>query len=175
MSCAGYASRTNDDVFLHDECEGDAVPSNDLGNQRRINEVLSSYWHMQRGERPYPLEQEIDVDHLMEIWDSCFLVRVESHAAERKYTYLHLGSALVTAYGGTLDDKEICEKLVFPSNMSLVHKFDEVVNRAAPILDESEFTNSRNVPVRYRSIMLPLGQQDGKVGFIIGGMRWKSY
>lgn len=151
------------------------MPSNDLGNQRRINEVLSSYWHMQRGARPFPLEQEIDVDPLMDIWDSCFLVRVDTQTSERKYHYLHLGSALVTAYGGTLDDQEICEKLVFPSNMSLVHKFDEVVNKASPILDESEFTNSRNVPVKYRSIMLPLGLPNGKIGFIIGGMRWKSF
>lgn len=151
------------------------MPSNDLGNQRRINEVLSSYWHMQRGDRPFPLEQEIDVDLLMDIWDSCFLVRVDTQTSERKYHYLHLGSALVTAYGGTLDDKEICEKLVFPSNMSLVHKFDEVVNKVSPILDEAEFTNSRNVPVKYRSIMLPLGLPNGKIGFIIGGMRWKSF
>ncbi len=151
------------------------MPSNDLGNQRRINEVLSGYWHMQRGDRPFPLEQDIDIDDIHDIWDSCFLVRLEPHLTDRKYTYLYLGNALVSAYGGSLDDREICEKLVFPSSMSLVHRFDEVVNKAAPVLDEGEFTNSRNVPVRYRSLMLPLGASNGKIGFIIGGMRWKSY
>ena len=150
------------------------MPSNDLGNQRRINEVLSSYWHMQRGDRRYPLEQEIDVDALSDIWDSCFLVRLEQ-LTDRRYTYLYLGSALVDAYGGNLNDREICEKLVFPSSFSMMHKFDEVVNKASPMLDESEFTNSRNIPVRYRSIMLPLGLPNGSIGFIIGGMRWKSF
>lgn len=151
------------------------MPSNDLGNQRRINEVLSSYWHMQRDARPYPLEQDMDVDALVDIWDSCFLVKLENSQSERRYTYLYLGSALVDAYGGSLEDREVCEKLVFPSSMSLVHKFDEVVNKATPVLDESEFTNSRNTPVRYRSIMLPLGLPTGGIGFIIGGMRWKSF
>ena len=151
------------------------MPSNDLSNQRRINEVLSSYWHMQCDGRPFPMETDIDIDTIHDIWDSCFLVRLDPHMADRRYTYLYLGPSLVDAYGGTLEDREICENLVFPSTMSLVHRFDEVVNAAKPILDEGEFVNSRNIPVRYRSIMLPLGQPNGKIGFILGGMRWKSY
>ena len=150
------------------------ITSNDLAEKRRINEFLKTYWEGLRRGRPYPYETEIDIRQLELIWDSCFLVRKED-GDEKPYNYLYLGTALINAYGDDLNEREVCERLIFPSSMSLVHRFDEVMHEGKPVLDESEFTNNSGMLIRYRSIMLPLAKENGTVGFIIGGMRWKAF
>lgn len=149
------------------------ITSNDLAEKRRVNEYLKTYWDGIRRGRPYPAESEIDIKQLEPIWDSCFLVRKEE--GDKPYNYLYLGSALIAAYGDDMNEREICEHLIFPSNMSLVHRFDEVVNEGKMVMEESEFTNTNNLLIRYRSVLLPLAKENGAVGFVIGGMRWKAF
>lgn len=150
------------------------ITSNDLAEKRRVNEYLKTYWDGIRRGRPYPAETEIDIKQLEPIWDSCFLVRKEE-GADKPYNYLYLGSALIAAYGDDMNEKEICEHLIFPSNMSLVHRFDEVVQEGKMVMEESEFQNTKGLLIRYRSVLLPLAKENGTVGFVIGGMRWKAF
>jgi hypothetical protein len=149
--------------------------SNETGSQQRINERLKTYWGELRGNRPYPCEKEIDFNAIEPIWKSCFLVK-RDETKQARFSYIYLGSDLIAAYGDDLSTREICERLVFPSSMPLMHKFDEVVNTQAPVEQEDEFTNTKGLHVKYRSLMLPLGNDEGTdVEFIIGGMRWKAY
>lgn len=144
------------------------------GNQR-INECLLEYWTQKKGDRLFPKEGEIDPGEIDEIWDSCFLVRTdEGEGSDYQYTYL--GQSLVEAYGDDLNNKEVCEKLIYPTCMSLVHKFDEVREKKQPVTEESEFTNTKGMLIKFRSCMLPLGKEGSDdVSFIIGGMKWKAF
>jgi hypothetical protein len=149
--------------------------ANETGSQQRINERLLAYWEGLRTGQFYPREKDIDFHDIEPIWASCFLVKRDETLATR-FAYIYLGSDLIAAYGDDLNQREICERLVFPSNMSLLHKFDEVVTTGAPVEQEGEFTNTKGLHIRYRSMMLPLGNDDNTdVQFIIGGMRWKAY
>ena len=145
--------------------------------KQRINEYLLAYWDVKRGERAFPFEKEIEPAELSEIWDSCFLVRFnEGVEDEGEFTYLYLGTALVEAYGG--DDasaRDICARLIFPSSMSLVHKFREIIQTGKPAEEINEFLNSKKLLVKYRSTMLPLADERGIVRYIIGGMKWKAF
>lgn len=148
------------------------------GREQRITEILETYWNRLRGKRPFPLESEVNTDtpELLLIWDSCFLVRIDYTNAEHPYNYVYLGEFLVKAYGG--EDavaKEVCEALVYPSTMSMVHKFKEVADKGEAVHQEGEFTNTVGELIKFRSAMLPLGGQDGEVGYILGGMKWKAY
>jgi hypothetical protein len=153
------------------------VNTQEYREKQRINEYLLAYWEVKRQGRPFPLEKEIEPAELSEIWDSCFLVRYNIGVEdENEFTYLYLGSALVEAYGG--DDasaRDICSKLIFPSSMSLVHKFREIVKVGKPAEEISEFLNNKKLMVKYRSTMLPLADEKGVVRYIIGGMKWKAF
>lgn len=146
--------------------------SNDPNDDRRITRVLLQYWETARGNRNCPSEQDIKVEELAAIWDSCFLVR-RQESAERPFSYLYLGKQLIEAYGDDLQEREICERLVFPSSMSLVDKFEEVVGNGEPISEEASFVNLKGMTILYRSILLPLSGESGGIDFVIGGMRWK--
>ncbi len=147
-----------------------------MSDKKRINEILEEYWLEIKGDAPYPAEADVDPEALSEIWDNCFLVKVDYDNSERPYEYVYLGESLIQAYGGDdMTEKEVCETLIYPSSHSLVHEFKEVVDSAKPVVDESEFTNSKGLLIKYRSNLLPLSAGGGGVDFIIGGMKWKAF
>ena len=143
---------------------------------RRINERIHQYWEDKKDGRAMPLEADIDPDEISDIWDSCFLVHVESGKDDQEFKYTYLGQSLIEAYGDDLNNKEVCEKLVYPSSMSLVHKFKEVITEQKPVIEDSEFTNTKGMLIKFRSCMLPLGKDsDSDVQYVIGGMKWKAF
>ena len=145
--------------------------------KQRINEILQEYWDSLKKGGEYPDESEVDPDALAEIWDHCFLVKVEHENIERPYEYVYLGESLIRAYGGDdVTEKDVAETLVYPSDKSLLHKFKEVVDSRQPVEEDSEFTNASDMVIKFRSNMLPLshGGEEG-VAFILGGMKWKAF
>lgn len=138
----------------------------------RITERLNDYWQGLCRGRSMPAEIDVVMDDLKDIWPSCFLVTVKPNG----FAYDYLGPSLISAYGDDLTGREITETLLYPHPPSLVNTFKNVVLNGAPSLDESEFVNSRGATVKYRSCVLPLSNgHDGKVAFLLGGMKWKAF
>ncbi len=150
------------------------------GAAQRITEQLLNYWLGVRGTRNAPSEYEIDIFSLSNVWDSCFLVKYQGQDAplEDRFAYLYLGEDLVEAYGDDLSQRDVCEALIYPSNLSLAESFQRVVDQQVPLEKDDEFTNANGLKVKYRSVLLPLLGKDAQqhdVVYILGGMRWKSY
>ncbi len=142
--------------------------------QARINETLEDYWRTLKGDKPMPYEKDIKPESIAGIWDSCFLISIVPEENPRlKYSYL--GQNLIEAYGDDLANKEVCEVLVYPTNDHLREKFEEVERTGAPTNEAGEFVNKNGAKVKYRSVLLPLAHDDGTVGFILGGMKWKMF
>lgn len=139
----------------------------------RINERLTDYWRDLCRGRPMPLESDVVMEDLKDLWDYCFLLSVKANG----FAYDYLGPSLVLAYGDDLTGKEITETLLYPHPPSLINTFKNVVLNAAPARDENEFTNSLGEKVKYRSCVLPLASAGDtkKVAFLLGGMKWKAF
>lgn len=139
---------------------------------QRINEQLEHYWNTVKGDRAMPLEGDINIPDLKDIWDYCFLVAVYPE----KYAYSHLGQKLVDAYGDDITGKEIAETLLEQHPTSLFSQFNKVVTSGQPSIDEDQFKNSRGMLIKYRACVLPLGSktQPG-VAYLLGGMKWKAW
>jgi hypothetical protein len=141
-------------------------------NHHRINEQLEHYWHEIRGDRAMPMEGDVNITKIKDIWDHCFLVNVHHD----KFAYSYLGPKLIEAYGDDLTGKEIATTLLEPHPHSLYSKFQQVVAQGAPTNDESEFKNSQGLNVKYRACIMPLGSPGHTgVAFLLGGMKWKAY
>lgn len=147
--------------------------SHDISN--RSNEKLLKYWDSLKKGRNFPSESQIDPDAIADIWDSCFLVSIDDVTRRLGYRYSYLGTDLIEAYGDDISNPDVAAKLVSSTNYSTAHKFDEVRQLKAPVIDESEFVNLRNVHIKYRTCMLPLGFNDNEVAHIIGCMSWRVY
>lgn len=142
--------------------------------QARINERLLEYWEALRGDRAFPLESEVKPEDIKEIWDACFLVAIVPEE-EPRYKYSYLGQDIIEAYGAEGESKEVCEQLVYPAPAPLTEQFLLIEEKGQTAKEDNEFTNAKGLHVKYRSVMLPLGNPDGSVGFILGGMKWKAF
>lgn len=140
----------------------------------RSHERLQQYWEELRGNRPFPAESELDPDDILDIWDSCFLISIDDVTRRLGYRYSYLGSALIEAYGDDIKNPDVALRLISTASLPIVKRFDEVVARQHPVIDESEFINLKHLKVRYRTCLVPLGQS-GHVTHILGCMRWKLY
>lgn len=148
------------------------VPFN---KKRRVNERLLEYWRKLKQDRPFPEEVEVNPEAIASIWESCFVVRVEDVEALNDFRYVYLGQSLVEAYGDDLNSKEVCERLAYPANNDLMKRFADVVNQKAPATEESEFTNTKGMVIKFRSCMVPLARDNPhEVGYILGAMSWKA-
>jgi hypothetical protein len=146
---------------------------NTPSHHARIDEQLEEYWQQLRGDRALPREDEIDPASIKDIWSACFLV---TSRFDGTFAYTYLGDALVEAYGDDLTGREIADTLLGAHPKSLLGSFEKAVRDGMPVTDEGEFVNSKGIPIKYRSCVLPLAGTHGEgVGFLLGGMKWKAY
>ena len=146
-----------------------------LDNEYRSHTKLQKYWNELRAGRPFPRESEIDPDAISDIWPSCFLVSLDEVTQRLGYRYSYMGHDLQEAYGEDAHNPDIVTKLVSTDASLMNKKFDEVVRTKKLVFDESEFVNLKHLKIRYRTCMLPLGNQKDNVAYILGCMRWKAY
>ncbi|MCC7259435.1 MAG: PAS domain-containing protein [Alphaproteobacteria bacterium] len=142
--------------------------------EHRAHYKLHQYWASLRGARLFPSESQIDPDAIEEIWPSCFLISIDAVTDRLGYKYSYLGHSLIEAYGGdSSSDPDIAMQLLATADMPMVKMFESVRSNFAPAVDESEFVNLKNLKVKYRTSLLPLGYKDDEVSHILGCMRWK--
>jgi hypothetical protein len=142
---------------------------------QRITEILYDYWNELRAGRAYPDEDKINPDAIASIWDYCFSISIIEKENTHSYRYDYLGSGLIDAFGDDITKKDISKQLLTTSNAPLVASFNKVVANKQAINEESQFTNSLGMVIKYRSCILPLGAKDDKVDYLIGAMKWRAF
>ena len=145
------------------------------GKERRVNEVLQSFWDTLRGEDAVPAEKDLDVALIDDIWDSCFMVEISHGDAKREYKYSYVGESIVEAYGDDLKGKEVYNQLMGTHTRHLLMKFETVVRSMQSVTDENEFRNLEGQMIKYRQCLVPFADSADKLSFILGSMTWRRY
>ncbi len=137
----------------------------------RITDLLNSYWDGLAKVDGVPKEDDIDASQLNPIWDDCYLVNIRNG---EPYKYEYLGKNLIEAYGDEVSHSEV-EMLVYPSVKKVADNFNQVVDTRNVFEDLGEFINVNNMLIKYRQLLLPFGDQNGRITHILGGMRWRPF
>ena len=140
--------------------------------EHRFHQRLYKYWDSLREGRIFPSENQIDSDEIADIWPSCFLISIDDVTRRLGYRYSYLGNALIEAYGDDSNNPDVAHQLLSTADAPMVKMYDEVCKHKKPAIDESEFINLKNLKIKYRTSLLPLGNSDGAVSHILGCMRW---
>lgn len=138
--------------------------------EQRITDALKTYWEELKGTDKFPSEKQINSNDIEKIWENCFLVRVDG---DNKFAYEFLGKSIIEAYADENVGEHIVEDQLYPESPGIVNKFVEATETEEPLFYEGVFINKNNIDIKFRKILLPLGE-NGKVKHLIGGMRWKS-
>jgi hypothetical protein len=140
--------------------------------ERRLSLRLMRYWSEKSGQRAMAIENDIDPEELGADWDFCFLLQARDVANIQDYNFTYLGENIMKAYCDTALDAHN-QFMVGPNAFRLSTHFTRVLDSKAPVLDEGEFATLHGRRVLYRQVLLPLGQTNGAVEAIFGGMNYK--
>lgn len=169
---------------------------------KRLTLRLTEYWDSLRGGDALPKWVKFDPASFSDIWSQCCGWKIESgEESSVVFTYDYVGDSVKEAVGADLAgqkfkgqmrnkqgilpakkaaDAKLVEEMFsehfkgFPV-ASIVKKIDKVVSKGVPLVDEGRFVDSSNKTVRYRSCLLPFGDDEGKISRIVLGLSWKSY
>jgi len=139
----------------------------------RSHERLQNYWNQLRKERPFPQESEIDPDEIADIWPSCFLISIDDVTHRLGHRYSYLGDELVKACGDDISNPDNALRLLSMGSIPMMRKIDDVLKQKKLVIDASDFINLKQLHIRYRTCMLPLGHKNGEVSHILGCIHWQ--
>jgi len=142
--------------------------------ERRVNRRLMKYWHEIKGNKVFPAEGDIDHVELADIWDSCFLVKVLDAVGKPSFRYYYLGESLIEAYDNDFTGADLYSQVQNSLGVKMREMMEDLVEKKSPINLESDFENTRNMVIKYRMCMLPIGENDN-VEYILGGIRWRAF
>lgn len=131
--------------------------------ERRLVLRLLSYWREIAGERAMPRPSDVDGGKISDMWGYCFILDVPD-SGEPVFSYIgehyrsdgDLVGRTVSEVGGD----------TLLGQAASYHR--QVLARAIPITLGGQFVSREQNTVLYRSILLPLGEEEGRVIALLG-------
>jgi hypothetical protein len=133
--------------------------------ERRLVLRLLGHWRELTGDRAMPRASDVDGAAIPELWPYCFMLDVRG--TEPVFTFV--GSYHVESLGHDPTGQPLSS---IPSETLLAQGlsyYPRVLARAIPITLGGQFVNRDGRTVLYRSIIMPLGEGDGRVPALLGG------
>jgi hypothetical protein len=142
-----------------------------LPRERRLNMRLMAFWWDKRADRRFPSAQDFDPQELSDVWTHCFTLQLQDPCEQSAFHYVGDTIAEMSGLGGaeiTVD--EIGENTLLGH---ATRNVGEVLAQQVPVVRSGEFMNEEGETVMYRSILLPLSQDQDTVDCVVGGARCK--
>lgn len=142
-----------------------------LPRERRLNMRLMAFWWDRRAARRFPSVEEFDPAELGDIWCHCFTVCRRDPWERSEFRFV--GETI--AAGSRLTDAEITIDKVAKDCLldHATRKIEKVWSLGVPMIDSGAFVNEEGERAMFRSILLPLSQDQATVDHVVGGARCK--
>ena len=136
--------------------------------ERRLVRRLTQYWLEQCGEREFPCLDDIDRHAISDIWPSCFLLDT---ASNHNFPYFHYLGPSLGRYSGVLLSGKTDWTLTFLDKA--VRKYREALAQRTPVLTEEELILCDGGTLLFRSVLLPLSDDQVTINFLLGAANGK--
>jgi hypothetical protein len=149
------------------------VPDSDLfeSEPRAIRDTFR-YWNRLRGDRLMPTRSELDVVcEIPHCVANLFLVDVQP---ARPRFVVRLAGTQVEAQLGFTKGHSIEDVKAGPELSSILEQYERAFETRRPVLCEHSWTRPDDNPVRYRRVLLPLGEQ-GLVTSFLGCVSFSAW
>lgn len=136
------------------------------GIERRLVLRLLGHWRALCGDRKLPTFSDIDPTAIPDIWPHSFLLDVDG--AEGRHVFRAMGDQIDNLTTGSLVGRLVTDVPVDALPGMALAYIDEVLTKGVPISRGGEFSKPNGTRVLYRSILLPLGENEYSVCGILG-------
>ena len=142
-----------------------------LPRERRLNMRLMAFWWDKRADRRFPSVKDFDPQELSDVWTHCFTLQPQEPC--EKSAFHHVGETIAAMSG--IDGAEITVDAISENSLldHATRNVSEVLTRQVPVIRSGEFVNEEGQTVMYRSILLPLSQDQDTIDCVVGGARCK--
>ncbi|PIR39375.1 MAG: hypothetical protein COV35_02340 [Alphaproteobacteria bacterium CG11_big_fil_rev_8_21_14_0_20_39_49] len=140
----------------------------------RLTDYLQQFWDNARGDKVFPSidcirETEIDES----LVDDVFILLIHHQSNNHYFSTTYIGNNILKLHADPLDT-ENKEKSTNNFLESYKKHFDRIVTSRRPMTHNIEIHQGINQVLKYRQILLPIGNSaDKPINAILGGMRYK--
>ncbi len=131
--------------------------------ERRLVRRLMHYWLQRCGEREFPCLNDIDRDAISDIWPFCFVLDTLSN---HNFPYFHYLGPSIGKYSGVFLSGKTDWTLTHLDKA--VRKYREALDQRTPVLTEEELTLFNGGTLLFRSVLLPLSDDQVTINFLLG-------
>jgi len=141
----------------------------------RLTDYLEEFWNMHRGDRRFPSLDSIVDEYIDEkTQDDVFIIDVIHQSHNHHFATRYMGENVQKLHED-VTDRENAEKAINNFIEAYKQHFERVITSRRPIVQNIEIHQGINKVLKYRQILLPLGDSDNEpINAILGGMRYKK-
>lgn len=142
--------------------------------EKRLTQRLTNYWTMLKKEEAMPPFQKFNSGAIDDVWDHCILLAVNDNSENASYTYYQMGQKVKSLYQKDVTGQPVNPRQRADRSAGIIRRVGEVIKNPEPFYDGGQFVNASNKVVKFRSCMLPFGQ-NGQVTHVIVGLSWNEF
>lgn len=135
---------------------------------KRLVWQLLNYWQDCRGTRDFPSLSDIDPEAIDHLWPHCFVL--DTVAASNFPYFNYLGPELAKYSGILLSGQSNWTQTLLDK---AVDQFNEAVEKRLPVIVEDEMTLFDGGQLLFRSVLLPLSDDQKTINYLLGGANGK--
>ncbi len=139
--------------------------------ERRLNMRLMAHWQSHRDGRRFASWRDIDRTEIEDIWPDCFVIAV---ADQTSPTFQYVGETIAKSAGvdgGTPPVSAVPSETLLGAAL---RQLDTLFSDGTVVTNGGVFQDADQTEFLFRSILLPLSDDQQAINFVIGGARCKT-
>jgi len=141
------------------------------GVERRANSRALKYWKELAAPRRFPSRNQISHETAGDLWDHLFIVEIAT--APDHYRFVQAGDVLITALGRDPTGETVAASIPGGMGTRTLFFHQAAVGLKGPVDDAGNWTRDDGMQILYRSILLPLSDDQQTVNFLLGAFSFR--
>ncbi len=136
------------------------------GLERRLVLRLLGHWRTLCGDRKLPAFSDFDPTAIPDIWPHSFLIEIDK--TDAGHVFRALGDQIDKNTTGSLVGMRVTDAPTDALPGMALAYIDEVLEKGVPISRGGEYTKPNGTRVLFRSVLLPMGENENTICGILG-------
>jgi len=145
--------------------------------EQRLVVRLLGYWERVKKEDSMPDFRRNNPAMIEDLWGQCFILSVVSKS-DNAYKYEHLGDQLYALCTSDIKGKTFNAKNKGAGNSLVTPKMENInaiMEQKTPQEDSGQMPSKNGKLLKYRTILLPFGNESAGITHILGGVSYREF
>jgi hypothetical protein len=141
----------------------------------RLTGRLIKYWQPIKKDKNIPSIEKFSYDVVRDIRGKCFQVSVLRKDGEYDFVYQEIGDELTDVFERNLIGMRVISQTSFLPAKKMIENMKQAINSNTPIELNGQFVSKNSEIIKYRSCLLPFGNDKDQITDFIIGISWNSF